>query len=54
VEGELAVEFDRQPTAHLGPGDCVVHSGDIAHRWVVVGSAPVRIFLTIWRPTKEP
>src|ERR1700730_13603739 len=27
VEGELAVEFARQPTAHLGPGDCVVHAG---------------------------
>jgi quercetin dioxygenase-like cupin family protein len=49
IEGALRVEFDGRPAEHLGPGDCIVHAGDIAHRWVVA-SASVRLFLVIVRP----
>jgi transcriptional regulator with XRE-family HTH domain len=50
IEGRLAVEFDGRPPEHLGPGDCIVHPGTIAHRWVVEGDEPVRLFLVVVRP----
>ena len=50
IEGHLAVEFDGRATEHLGPGDCIVHPGTIAHRWRVEGDAPARIFLVVVRP----
>ena len=31
----------------LGPGDCLVHPGTIAHRWTVEGDDPVRLFLVV-------
>jgi transcriptional regulator with XRE-family HTH domain len=50
IEGHLAVELDGRATEHLGPGDCIVHPGTIAHRWQVTGDQPVRIFLVVVRP----
>jgi transcriptional regulator with XRE-family HTH domain len=47
VAGSMSVEFDRRPAVHLGPGDSLVHPGDIAHRWVVDGNEELRLFLVI-------
>ena len=47
VSGRMAVDFDRRPTVHLGAGDCLVHPGDVAHRWAVVGDEVLRLFLVI-------
>ena len=47
VSGWMAVEFDRRPTVHLGAGDCLVHPGDVAHRWVVEGDDVLRLLLVI-------
>jgi transcriptional regulator with XRE-family HTH domain len=49
IEGRLEVEFESRPTVVLGPGDCIVHHGAIAHRWTIVGSEPVRLFLVVVR-----
>jgi quercetin dioxygenase-like cupin family protein len=49
VSGRLTVEFEGHPAAHLGPGDCVVHTGRIPHRWTVCGPDTVRLFLVIVR-----
>jgi transcriptional regulator with XRE-family HTH domain len=49
VAGHLAVELEHQPTVELGPGDCVIHPGSIAHRWQVRGDEQVRLFLVIVR-----
>ena len=47
VSGRMAVEFDRRPTVQLGAGDCLVHPGDVAHRWVVEGDDVLRLLLVI-------
>lgn len=47
VEGHLMVEFERHPSVHLGPGDCLVHAARIPHRWTVAGDATVRLFLVV-------
>ena len=49
IEGRLCVELESRPAVHLGPGDCIVHPGDIAHRWIVESEAAVRLFLVIVR-----
>jgi len=54
VSGRLAIELERHPTEHLGPGDCIVHPGDVAHRWSVESEEPVRLFLVIVRRPVEP
>jgi transcriptional regulator with XRE-family HTH domain len=51
VDGGLVVEFDHAATQTLGPGDCLVHPGQIAHRWAVAGSH-VWLFLVIVRPPR--
>ncbi|MCU1360729.1 MAG: family transcriptional regulator [Ilumatobacteraceae bacterium] len=53
VAGRLAVELEHRPTVMLGPGDCVIHPGSIAHRWQVHGDEPVRLFLVIVRNDDE-
>ena len=50
LEGDLRVEFAHRPDVVLGPGDCLVHPGPIAHRWSIESDDPVRIFLVIVRP----
>ena len=50
IDGRVAVELDGRPTEHLGPGDCIVHPGAIAHRWTVEGPDPARLFLVVVRP----
>lgn len=47
VAGQMSIEFDRRPTVFLGAGDCLVHPGDVAHRWAVVGDEVLRLFLVI-------
>jgi transcriptional regulator with XRE-family HTH domain len=49
VAGHLQVELEHRPTVLLGPGDCLIHPGNIAHRWRVEGDEPVRLFLVIVR-----
>lgn len=49
IEGQLEVEFEARRPELLGPGDCLVHHGAIAHRWSIAGSAPVRLFLVVVR-----
>jgi transcriptional regulator with XRE-family HTH domain len=50
IEGRLRVELKGRPTVELDRGDCLVHPGAVPHRWSVVGTAPVRLFLVITRP----
>lgn len=50
IQGRLRVEFATRPAEHLGPGDCIVHPGSIAHRWAVEGDEAVRLFLVVVRP----
>jgi quercetin dioxygenase-like cupin family protein len=47
IGGRLTVEFEGRPPQSLGPGDCLVHTGAIAHRWRVEGDEQVRLFLVI-------
>lgn len=54
ADGRLAVEFEHRPTQVLGPGDCLVHPGDIPHRWRVEGDEQVRLFLVIVRGAGLP
>ena len=49
IEGRLRVEFADRPPVSLGPGDCLVHPGGIAHRWAVEGDARFRLFLVVVR-----
>lgn len=49
IDGRLEIEFSSRPSVVLGPGDCIVHPGKIAHRWKIVGDAPIRLFLVIVR-----
>ncbi len=49
IEGSLTVELSGRPTVELVAGDCVVHPGEIPHRWSVVGSEVARLFLVITR-----
>ena len=50
IEGELRVEFESRPPVHLSAGDSMVHPGKIAHRWVIEGAKPIRLFLVVVRP----
>lgn len=47
VAGQMSIEFDRRPTVFLSAGDCLVHPGDVAHRWAVDGDDVLRLFLVI-------
>ena len=49
VAGQLQVELEHRETVVLGAGDCLIHPGNIAHRWQVEGNEPVRLFLVIVR-----
>jgi transcriptional regulator with XRE-family HTH domain len=49
IDGRLRVELTGHPDVELGPGDCLVHPGSVAHRWSVVGDGAVRLFLVIVR-----
>lgn len=53
ITGELAVEFDVHPTAHLRPGDCIVHPGQLRHRWTVEVD-PLHLLLVIVRRVTPP
>jgi len=52
IEGRMRFEFAGRPTIELGPGDCAVHPGKIAHRWTVVEDS--RLFVVILRRGIEP
>jgi transcriptional regulator with XRE-family HTH domain len=54
IEGALEVEFEGRPAQTLGPGDCLVHTGAIAHRWAVIGDETVRLFLVIANQGSAP
>jgi transcriptional regulator with XRE-family HTH domain len=49
IEGTLRVELEGREDVHLGPGDCLVHTARIPHRWAIEGDAPVRLFLVVLR-----
>jgi transcriptional regulator with XRE-family HTH domain len=49
LEGELRVDFSGRPSRHLRAGDCLVHSGEIRHRWQLEGDHEVRLLLVITR-----
>ena len=53
IEGRLAVELGGLPTVELDAGDCLVHPGPIPHRWSVVGTDRVRLFLVVTRAPTE-
>ena len=50
IDGTMQVEFEARPPVVLAAGDCLIHPGPIAHRWSIVGEAPIRLFLLIVRP----
>ena len=49
LEGRLRVDFAGRPSRLLMSGDCLVHPGDVRHRWQVEGDADVRLLLVITR-----
>jgi quercetin dioxygenase-like cupin family protein len=49
IEGALRVELEGRDAVHLGPGDCLVDTARIPHRWTVEGDAAVRLFLVVVR-----
>lgn len=49
LEGNLRVDFQGRPSRHLHAGDCLVHSGEMPHRWQVEGDAAVHLLLVITR-----
>jgi transcriptional regulator with XRE-family HTH domain len=49
IEGALRVELEGREEVHLGPGDCLVHTARIPHRWAIEGDTPVRLFLVVLR-----
>ena len=49
IAGALRVELEGRDDVHLGPGDCLVHTARIPHRWSVEGDDPVRLFLVVVR-----
>lgn len=50
IDGRLRVEFERpdEPDRVLGPGDTIIHTGTIPHRWSVVDEA-VHLYLVVTR-----
>jgi len=50
IAGTLRVDFEGRAPVELAAGDCLVHPGGIAHRWTVLGAAPIRLFIVIVRP----
>lgn len=52
IGGHLRVDFDQagEPARDLGPGDTLIHTGSIPHRWTVRGPEPVHLFLVVTRP----
>lgn len=53
IEGSMRLEFRGRPEVELSAGDCVVHPGPIPHRWTVIGTDRVRLFLVISRPRES-
>ena len=49
LEGRLRVDFEGRPSRLLMPGDCLVHPGEVRHRWQIEGDAEVRLLLVITR-----
>lgn len=49
IDGRLRVELLGRPTVELVAGDCLVHPGAVPHRWSIVGTEHVRLFLVIHR-----
>lgn len=49
LSGRLEVDLAGRPKQLLGPGDCLVHSGSIPHRWELHGAEPARILVTVIR-----
>jgi quercetin dioxygenase-like cupin family protein len=50
VAGQLTIEFEQHPAERLGPGDSVIHSSRIPHRWVIEEDGPVRLLIVVVRP----
>jgi transcriptional regulator with XRE-family HTH domain len=49
LDGTLRVEFESRPSRVLHAGDCLVHPGEIRHRWHIEGDERVRLLLVIVR-----
>jgi transcriptional regulator with XRE-family HTH domain len=51
IAGHLCVDFDQpgESARDLGPGDTLIHTGAIPHRWTVQGPEPVHLFLVVTR-----
>jgi len=49
LEGCLRVDFEHRASRLLRAGDCLVHPGEIRHRWQIEGSDRVRLLLVIVR-----
>ena len=49
IEGRLRVDFTGRPSVELDLGDCLVHPGDVPHRWSMIDAGPVRLFLVVIR-----
>ena len=49
LEGALRVDFKGRPSRQLRAGDCLVHSGEVPHRWQVEGTLPIHLLLVITR-----
>ena len=49
LAGSLRVDLAGRPSRHLRPGDCLVHSGEIRHRWQVEDDSDVHLLLVVTR-----
>jgi quercetin dioxygenase-like cupin family protein len=47
--GRLRVDFAGRPSRLLTAGDCLVHPGEVRHRWQVEGDDDIRLLLVITR-----
>ncbi|MGD9997409.1 MAG: helix-turn-helix domain-containing protein [Ilumatobacteraceae bacterium] len=49
IDGALRVDFVGRPSRSLRAGDCLVHAGEVPHRWQVEGDEDVRLLLVVTR-----
>jgi transcriptional regulator with XRE-family HTH domain len=49
LEGALRVDLAGRPSRSLRAGDCLVHSGEIRHRWQIEGDGDVHLLLVVTR-----
>ncbi|GGF11489.1 XRE family transcriptional regulator [Subtercola lobariae] len=52
ISGELDVEVESAGTWRLGPRDLMMHPSSLRHRWMLPGTHPAHVLLTVAHPPK--